>query len=178
MSAESKRDADELKERETRLAGLYDEYFNRIARYIYVRIGDRNEAEYLAGEVFVKALESLNSYKERGVPMQAWLFRIAHNLSIDRLRRKGRRASTPVEELPLESGDNPVAMAENNMEMERVKEAMQKLTREQREVVQLRFFGNLSSKEVGAVLGKADGAVREMQRAAIEKLRRLLANEF
>jgi len=54
---------------------------------------------------------------------------------------------------------------------------MHKLTPEQREVVRLRFFGGLSSKEVGAILRKSDGAVREMQRAAIEKLRRLLAGE-
>ncbi len=51
---------------------------------------------------------------------------------------------------------------------------MQKLTPEQREVVRLRFFGDLSSKEVGGILRKSDGAVREMQRAAVEKLRRLL----
>ena len=73
MSAEAKKEIDEQRDRENRLASLYDEYFDRIAHYIYVRLGDRNEAEDLAGEVFVKALESLKSYKERGIPMQAWL---------------------------------------------------------------------------------------------------------
>ena len=51
------------------------------------------------------------------------------------------------------------------------------LTQEQREVLGLRFFGGLSSKEVGSILKKSDGAVREMQRAAIEKLRRLLVTD-
>ena len=52
---------------------------------------------------------------------------------------------------------------------------MKELTEEQREVVKLRFFGGLTSREVGSLLGKNDGAIREMQRAALEKLRQLLS---
>ena len=174
MSAEAKKQLDEQREKESRLASLYDEYFDRIAHYIYVRIGDRNEAEDLAGDVFVKALKSLKSYKERGIPMQAWLFRIAHNALVDHLRKKGRVTTVPIEGVTIMTKEDPVAVAEKSIEMEKVSEAMQKLTPEQREVVQLRFFGGLSSKEVGAILRKSDGAVREMQRAAVEKLRTLL----
>ena len=174
MGAESKKEVDERVDRENRLASLYDEYFDRIAHYIYVRLGDRNEAEDLAGDVFLKALESLKSYKERGIPMQAWLFRIAHNASVDHLRKKGRVTTVPIEGVTMMTREDPVAAAEKSIEMEKVREAMQKLTPEQREVVQLRFFGSLSSKEVGAILRKSDGAVREMQRAAVEKLRTLL----
>ena len=168
---------DEQKEKEDRLASLYDEYFNRITRYIYVRVGDRDEAEDLTGDVFVKALESLKSYKERGIPMQAWLFRIAHNVTVDYLRKRSRIATVPINGLPIEARENPLATAEKNIEMERVNDAILKLTPEQREVVRLRFFGCLSSKEVGAILGKSDGAVREMQRAAIQKLRGLLTSD-
>ncbi len=177
MSAQANKKTDGQKEKENRLASLYDEYFDKIARYIYVRIGDKNEAENLAGDVFIKALESLKSYKERGIPMQAWLYRIAHNVSVDHLRKRGRANIVPIDDVLVESREDPVATAEKNIEMERVNKAMQKLTPEQREVVRLRFFGELSSKEVGAMLSKSDGAVREMQRAAIERLRRLLTGE-
>ncbi len=78
-----------------------------------------------------------------------------------------------METLTVAAGD-PVAMAETNLQMERVSAAMQQLTAEQREVVGLRFLGGLASKEVAAVMKKSDGAVREMQRAAIEKLRTVL----
>ena len=177
MSAEAKKEIDERRDRENRLASLYDEYFDRIAHYIYVRLGDRNEAEDLAGEVFLKALESLKSYKERGIPMQAWLFKIAHNLVVDHLRKVTKRKTVPLDTVQIKTVEDPVAMAEKSIEIERVNEAMQKLTPEQREVVRLRFFGGLSSKEVGAILRKSDGAVREMQRAAVEKLRGLLTSE-
>jgi RNA polymerase sigma-70 factor (ECF subfamily) len=170
-----KKQIDEQREKESRLASLYDEYFDKIAHYIYVRIGDSNEAEDLAGEVFLRALESLKSYKERGIPMQAWLFKIAHNASVDYLRKKGKVTSVPIEGVTVVNGEDPAAVAEQKIEVEKVREAMRKLTPEQREVVQLRFFGGLSSKEVGAILKKSDGAVREMQRAAVEKLRILLS---
>jgi RNA polymerase sigma-70 factor (ECF subfamily) len=169
-----KNQVDEQREKESRLAGLYEEYFDKIVHYIYVRIGDRHEAEDLAGDVFLRALESLKSYKERGIPMQAWLFRIAHNASVDYLRKKGRGTSVPIEEVVMTNGEDPVAIAEKSFEMRKVEEAMHKLTPEQREVVRLRFFGGLSSKEVGVIMRKSDGAVREMQRSAIEKLRTLL----
>jgi RNA polymerase sigma-70 factor (ECF subfamily) len=177
MGAETKKEIDERRDRENRLASLYEEYFDKIAHYIYVRLGNKNEAEDLAGEVFLKALESLKSYRERGIPMQAWLFRIAHNMSVDHLRRRGRITTVPINGIVVEAREDTIDMAEKSIEMERINEAMQKLTPEQREVVRLRFFGDLSSKEVGAILRKSDGAVREMQRAAVEKLRGLLVGE-
>ncbi len=163
---------------EAKLASLYEEYYGKIAHYAYVRIGNKTEAEDIAGEVFLRALDSLKSYKERGIPMQAWLFRIAHNVSVDHLRKRGRTTIVPIDDVLVESREDPVAMAEKNIEMERVSKAMQKLTPEQREVVRLRFFGDLSSKEVGSILNKSDGAVREMQRAGIEKLRKLLVTDY
>ena len=66
-------------------------------------------------------------------------------------------------------------VAENAIEMERVKKAMEQLSQQQREILGLRFFSGLSSGEAAQVLNKSDGAVREMQRAAIEKLRNLLS---
>jgi len=57
-----------IQNKEATLAVLYEEYYNRIARYVYIRIGNKADAEDLAGEVFLKALQSLKSYKERGIP--------------------------------------------------------------------------------------------------------------
>ncbi len=165
---------EELKEQQDKLAGLFENHYDRIARYIYTRIGDKTEAEDLASEVFLKALESLKSYQDRGVPMQAWLYKIAHNLIIDRFRKASKYKVLPIEEVEIKDESDPVSTAEINIEMERVKAAMQNLTEQQREVIQLRFFSELTSQEVSQVLDKSDGAVREMQRAALERLRKLL----
>ena len=162
---------------EIKLANLYEEYYDKIAHYAYVRIGDKSDAEDIAGEVFLKALQSLKSYKERGVPMQAWLFRIAHNLVVDYFRKVKKQKTVPIDNIQLEANANPVTVAETNIDIERMNQAMLQLTDEQREVLRLRFFGGLTSREAGSVLKKSDGAVREMQRAAIEKLRKLMVTD-
>ena len=177
MNIGNRKNISTINEYETRLSDLYEEYYDKIARYVYVHIGNREEAEDITGEVFLKALQSLESYREQGVPMQGWLFRIAHNLTVDYLRKMNKRRTVPFDSVVLQGNDNPANTAEKNIEFERVSEAMQELTTEQREVINLRFFGGLTSKEVGGVLGKSDGAVREMQRAAIEKLRGIMGVE-
>ena len=162
---------------EANLASLYEEYYDKIARYVYTHIGDRSEAEDIAGEVFLKALESLKSYTERGIPMQAWLFRIARNLVVDHLRKVAKRKTVSIDTVEIASDIDPVTAVEKSMEIERLTKAMEQLTQQQREVLRLRFFGELTSKETGSILKKSDGAVREMQRAALEKLRNLLIVE-
>ncbi len=162
---------------EARLASLYEEYYNKIARYIFVRIGDRDEAEDLAGEVFLKALQSLDSYKERGIPMRAWLFRIAHNLVVDYLRQAAKRKTVPIDNVQVVTEEDPQAMVEVKMELARVAKALDQLTPAQLQVIELRFFGELTSEEAGRILNKSSGAVREMQSAAIKQLRKLLCEE-
>ena len=171
------RSAGERSSKEAALAGLYDEYYDKIARYIFVRIGDRAEAEDLAGEVFLKALQSLDSYKERGIPMHAWLFKIAHNLVVDHLRQVARRKTVPIDTVQVVAEENPQATVETKMELERVAKALDQLTPTQRQVIELRFFGELTSEEAGRILNKSSGAVREMQSSAIKQLRKLLVEE-
>ena len=165
---------EKIRDNETRLAALYEEYYDKIARYIYTRIGDKSEAEDLASEVFLKALKSIKTYRDTGPPMQAWLFKIAHNLVVDHLRKVSRIKTVPIDTVEIIDDNDPVDAAEKKIEMEKVGEAMVQLTKEQREVLRLRFFGGLTSREAAGVLNKSDGAVREMQRAAMERLRQLL----
>ena len=163
--------------KEAALAALYDEYYDKIARYIFVRIGDRAEAEDLAGEVFLKALQSLDSYKERGIPMRAWLFKIAHNLVVDYFRQAAKRKTVPIDTVQVVTEQGPQAIVEIKMELARVTKALDQLTPAQRQVIELRFFGELTSEETGRILNKSSGAVREMQSAAIKQLRKLLREE-
>jgi len=162
--------------KEEQLTALFDSCYPRIARYAFARTGNSTDAEDIAAEVFVRAFESLDSFRERGLPMEAWLFRIAHNLVVDRFRRDSRfqRSEEADVDIHIQDDADPAGLAEQRILMGDVHKAMERLSPEQREVVRLRFFGGLSSKETAAVMHKKDGAVREMQRAALEKLRGLL----
>ncbi|MBN1366742.1 MAG: sigma-70 family RNA polymerase sigma factor [Dehalococcoidales bacterium] len=164
--------------KQAELAGLYEEYYNRIARYAYSRIGNKADAEDIAGEVFLKALQALKSYKEQGPPIQVWLFKIAHNLVVDYLRRNSKLKTVPLENINIAGKSDPESAAEISLEIERVKEALKRLSADQQEVIRLRFLAGLTSREVSYLMGRTDGAVREMQRAALERLRQILNEPF
>lgn len=159
---------------EAALADIYDEYFDRVARYIYIRISDRAEAEDLAGEVFLRALRSLRSYRGTADRLPAWLFSIARNMVVDHYRRRSVRQSVPLESVEIADGHDVDEATDTRLSIQSLSRALPLLTEAQREVIGLRFFAGLSSAETGEVMGKSSGAVREMQRTAIVRLRELM----
>lgn len=154
------------------IGSLYEEYYDRIVRYIFVRINDQNEAESLGGDVFLKALQSLDSYRGDREQMRAWLFKIAHNLVVDYLRKMSKRKAVSLNDVEIRDRVSTEEAVGAKLEVERLSKALKQLTPAQREVIGLRFFSGLPSAEVGKTLGKSSGAVREMQRTAVETLRK------
>ena len=173
-SSVRKEPAAKTKPAEAMLVNLYDEYYVRIVRYIFVRISDQTEAEDLAAEVFLRALKSLNSYRGRAEQMHVWLFKIAHNIVVDYVRKMSKRKTVPLDTMEIRDELSLEETVETKLQVERLSKGLKQLTPAQREVIGLRFFAGLSSAEAGEILGKSGGAVREMQRAAIEKLRKLI----
>jgi RNA polymerase sigma-70 factor (ECF subfamily) len=171
--------SEEILQKRSAIAKLYETHFDRVVRYILIRIGDAAEAEDLASEVFVKALRAADAYKETGAPMEAWLFRIAHNIVVDHLRRKSRRpAAVPIDEaFSLSGTDNPAEQVERRQALSEMRAALAGLSDAQQRVIALRFGAELSAEEVAGVLGKRAGAIREMQSAAVKKLRSLLKEQ-
>ncbi len=159
-------------------AGLYEQHYDKIVRYIFVRVGNQREAEDLGGDVFVKALESFDSYRGSKEQMPGWLFKIAHNLVVDHVRKVSKQRNIPLEDVDPPDPNNLEEMVERKSEIERLRKALDQLTPAQREVIGLRFFAGLPSDEVGKILGKKSGAVREMQRAAMEVLRREMCGVY
>ena len=89
----------ETKPAKATVSSLYEQYYDRIVRYIFIRINDQSEAENLGGDVFLRALQSLDSYRGRTEQMRAWLFKIAHNLVVDYLRKMSKRKEISIDEL-------------------------------------------------------------------------------
>ena len=153
---------------------LYEEHFDKIYRYVALRIGDRTEAEDMTQQVFLNALKSISSFKWKGVPFAAWLFRIAHNQVVDYLRKKSKQAAAPLDESLVSSDSNPQLMAEHSLDVEQLLLATRRLTEAQRQVISLRFAGELSINQVANIMGKSQGAVKALQHSAIVALRKIL----
>jgi len=160
---------------EEAFAQLYEEYFDKIYRYVTLRIGDKTEAEDMAQQVFVKVLQSISSYKWKGIPFSAWLYRIAHNQVVDYLRKKKMYTTTPLNESLVGSDINPQLAAELTLDIEQLLLATKRLTDAQREVISLRFTSELPIAQVAKIMGKSEGAVKALQHSAIIALRKALS---
>jgi RNA polymerase sigma-70 factor (ECF subfamily) len=156
-------------------AQLYENNFDKIYRYVALRIGNKTEAEDVTQQAFLNALRSISSFKWKGTPFSAWLFRIAHNLVVDYLRKGKKQTTTPLDESLVDSDSNPQREAEYRLDIEQLVSATKQLTAAQREVISLRFAGELSVAEVAKVMGKSQGAVKALQHSAIVALRKVLS---
>ena len=159
---------------EEAFAQLYEAHFDKIYRYVAFKIGNKTEAEDMTQQVFLNALQSISSFKWRGILFSAWLFRIAHNQVVDYLRKKTKQATAPLGESLVSNDSNPQLMAEHKLDIEQLVSATKRLTRAQREVISLRFAGELPIAQVAKVMGRSQGAVKALQRSAIVALRKAL----
>ena len=146
---------------------LYEIHFARVYAYIARRVRDRDRAEDLTSEVFHKALANLPGYEWRGVPFSAWLVRIAANLVIDQGKHAARERSSG------EQGAEPSTKAEQEDLEERARlfRMVEELPSEQRRVVFARIVEQRSIREIAQQLGKTEGAVKQLQFRALQKLR-------
>ena len=156
-------------------AQLYEEHFDKIYRYVTLKIGNETEAEDMTQQVFLNALQSISSFKWKGIPFSAWLFRIAHNQVVDYFRSK-KRTAVPLDESLISSNsyDNPQSIVEQKLDIEQLLLATKRLTETQREVISLRFAGELPIAQVAKAMGKSQGAVKALQHSAIVALRKTL----
>jgi len=156
-------------------AQLYEKHFDRIYRYLYLRLGNKAETEDLTQDVFIRALEAIGSYKWRNSPFAAWLYRIAHNQMIDYFRKHGKVEKVPLEDDNMLAGkSDPAFAAENELEIERMIDGINRLTPAQRDVISLRFGAQLSITEAARTLGKNEGTVKALQYNGILALKKML----
>lgn len=159
------------------LSAIYERYAPGIYRYIYYRVGDAEQARDVQGEVFLRMVEGIGRYEERGWPIGAWLYRIAHDRTVDSLRRRGRRQTLPIDadvEDVLEAEGCPAEAAAESLQRAELRAAMEQLCEAQRRVILLRFIYDLSLQETANQMGRTVGSVKALQHRAIEQLRRIM----
>lgn len=157
-------------------AQLYDSYVDTVFRYVYVRVGQRALAEDLTSETFIRAMRRIDSFTWQGRDIAAWFVTIARNLVADHV--KSARFRFEVTTADMRDADQRIDAPDDEvltrLRDERIVEAIRGLRAEQAECITLRFLQGLSLAETAAVLGRSEGAVKQLQLRATKALRKAL----
>ena len=168
---------------EAALSELYDRYGRLVFSVAYRVVRNQETAEEVTLDIFTRAWEKAHTYDPQLAKVSTWLTRMARNLAIDRLRREQVRPSQhsiswgEVKTEPRMDGSHPETAVQLNMEQQRVRTAIASLPPNQREALALAFFEGYSHSEIAFALNKPLGTVKGRIRAAMQKLRTLLADE-
>ena len=150
---------------------LYEQFFDRIYRYIYYRTLNRESAEDLCSRTFLKALDSLDSFDAGRGSFSSWLYRIAANSVTDEFRKSGRYETvTDIWDFP--GSEDHTVDVHNRIYWEKLKPVFDRLPPERKEIVLLRVWDGLSFPEIAAVTGKTEAACKMSFSRTIEQLRK------
>ena len=163
---------------------LYDMYMERIYKYVYYHTGDTMVSEDLTQDIFIKAWGAINRFEWKGQPFSSWLFRIAHNCTVD-YYRSAQRDSTLKEQLSTSSMEsepsstiaNPVQEVEQKITHQELLGAIADLSIAQREVIILKFLEGMENNEIAQITGKKEGAIRITQMRALAALREIMSRD-
>ena len=156
---------------------VYDLYAPKIQKYLRYHLNGRPEAaEDLASDVFLKALEKLQTYQFNGVPFSAWLYRIAHNKLIDYLRGQPKKQGVSLDECVEVDDPASERALSQTLNQEELADALDRLTDDQRQVISYRFLQDRSIADTARLMGKNEDAVKQLQVRAIKNMRATLAS--
>ncbi len=152
---------------------LYERYVGKIYNYVYYRTGNHHDAEDLTALVFYRAMGHIENYTERGVPFQAWLYRIAHNLVANWHRDRGRRKIIALEDFigPGPQTDIPDWQAEDKEEREVLLRVIRRLPEERQQLLILKFIERMSNADIGVIMGRTEGAIKSLYHRTLAALR-------
>lgn len=152
---------------------IYERYMKKIYNYILYRTGNQQDAEDLTAKVFYRALNHIGNYQDKGVPFQAWLYRIAHNLVANFHRDKSRRKIISLDDYVAHTlrGDAPDKKAEASEEQDRLMEAIRRLPTDRQQLLVLKFVEQQSNADIGLIMDRTEGAIKSLYHRTLLALR-------
>jgi RNA polymerase sigma-70 factor (ECF subfamily) len=150
---------------------LYARYADSVHGYVRSIVHDEHDAEDITQHVFAKLFTAIDKYEEREVPFFAWILRVSRNLALDHLRRQH---SVPVQEVRATRGAERVGSVSGIPDRDRVRdlrEALATLPADQREVLVLRHFADLTPTEIARRTGRSEGSIHGLHHRGRRALR-------
>ena len=156
---------------------LYEEYFDKIYRFVYYKTHHRETAEDITSDVFIKALKNIASFDQLKGTFQAWLFKIARNTVIDYYRRKKNLVNID-DVWSLGEEDSVLTDIDTKNQVQIAKKYLAKLNPIQREIVILRVWENMPYKEIADIIGQKEQACKMTFYRAMENIKKEMPLRF
>ena len=142
---------------------LYEYYFPRVYAFVAAKLNSKENAEDVVSNIFIKIVENISGYEDRGLPFGAWVFRVARNCLYDYYISHNKGKTIDIEEahgvsLPEEE-HSPAKKAEYYELSEKVKDILEKLPEREASIVQLKFFSGLNNREIASALSLTESNV-------------------
>jgi len=155
---------------------LFDHYHHSVFRFIYYRTRSQTLAEDLSSETFFRALRSMNNFRWQGKDFGAWLMTIARNLTTDHFKAGRTRLEHATEDMSLhdDTTEGPETTVLAAITNETLLTSLQRLPKEQQECLIMRFLQGMSIAETAQVLGRSEGAVKQLQLRGVRNLAKLM----
>lgn len=157
---------------------VYNEYLTPIYRYIYLRVRDKELANDLTQDVFIKVFNSLESFTIRSTSPLAYFYTVARNILVDNYRKK-KSVILGEEELEMRmiDEDDPEKQAIVKDTINTLSQALENISSNEAEALTLKFIEDYSNKEIAEIMGKSEEAVRQLQSRGMKALRTILKKE-
>ena len=160
---------------------IYRKHYDRVARYVWRRTGERHATEDIVSDVFHTALRKLPAFRERGTPIEHWLLRIATRAVLRWARTEGRRRAALERWAELrETGLRPDPAGKGELpplNVQHLRIAIGTLSQRHQSVLALHYFEGLGVSEIASVLGCRPGTVKSRLSRARQRLAERLANK-
>lgn len=157
------------------LMQIYESYFPPVYNFIRLRVEDRQVAEDLTSDVFVKLAEAVRGRNAPRHSLRGWLFQVARNVLHDHYRQNRGVTTEALEEwIPAPMEDDLETQLIQSISIERARQALRMLAPDQQEVLILRFGQNLSLQETADIMGRKSNAIKALQFRAVNTLRQIL----
>ena len=157
-------------------AQLYEQFSERIYKYIRSKIADKQSAEDIFQEVFLKAWRGCQNLQTKDLNFSAWLYKVSHNTINDYFRKQYRSPET-VEldyQINIPAPDNVSKEIDDKLSFDNIRKAIEDLPASYKQIIELRFYQQFSIEETAKIMGKSNISIRVLQYRATRKLEQLV----
>lgn len=150
---------------------LYNSYHEQIFRYIYSRVENKHLASDLTSQTFYKALLNIENYSFKGVPFASWLYRIAYNEMNMHFRKSSRNRVINIESEKVNELFEEIEEGVDEELLEKLGQALAKLSDERLSLIEMRFFEKRSFKEIALITGITENNAKVKVYRTLDKIK-------